>query len=186
MEDNNEAQDRLLKFKRDMEKLGLAPVKPDEYVSPLTEASMKVKGAASSANVTPVNNIVKGVASQADVTPIKQIVKGGVDRINTKEVQKLVSGNMFQDKIAKILESKRLAKAAASLGGVASKGLKAVPFIGTAMGLGSALMSGDASAAIPVLDQADNLGPEEGTLESKLESGTITKDELQQLLNRSK
>lgn len=182
MEDNNEAQDRLLKFKRDMEKLGLAPVKPDEYVSPLSEASMKFKGATTSADVTPITNVVKGVASQADVTPLKQVVKGGVDKINTKEVQKLVTGDMFKDKIANILESRKLAKAASAAG----KGLKALPLIGPAIGLASAFATGDASAAVPVLNDIEGAGPMKGSIEAKIENGTATQDEIDQLMMRSR
>lgn len=164
MEENNEAQDRLLKFKRDMERLGLAPVKPEEYVSPLNEAALTFKGA----------------ATNADVTPITNIVKGGTDKINTKEVQKLISGNSFKNKISDILESRKLAKAATAAG----KGLKALPLIGPAIGLASAFATGDASAAVPVLNDIEGAGPMKGSIESKIENGTATQDEIDQLFNK--
>jgi hypothetical protein len=169
---------KALKFKQEMQRLGLSPVKTEEYVSPLTEASMKFKGLASSADVTPTNTMVKGISANSDIIPVKTMVKGVTDHIDTKDVQKLISGTGFQNKIKSILESRAAAK-------LAKNTLKSVPFLGTAMGVGSALISGDVSAAVPILDQADAIGPTEGSLEAKLESGIITPDEMQQLLARS-
>jgi len=189
-------QERLLKFKRDMEKLGLAPVKTEEYVSPLTDANMRVKGAATSADVTPINTLVKGsgqlpeakttikgVTDKIDtMTPIKTI-KNVTDKIDTKSIQKQISGNAFADKIQAILKSRAAAKAS----GIAGDMIKKVPMIGgIAAGLGTLLTTGDASAAsqaaLPLVGDSDDLGPSAGSLESKLESGTITPDEMQKLL----
>lgn len=169
-----------------MQRLGLSPIKDEGYVSPLTDANMKVKGVASSANVTPVNTIVKGAAN-ADVTPVKNIVKGGVDKIDTKEVRKLISGNAFTSKIDDILKS----RAAAKLAKTAAGGIKQIPMLGGIIaGLGTLAATGDASAAtqsaLPLVGEADDVGPTPGSLESKMENGTITPDEMQLLLNRSK
>jgi hypothetical protein len=61
-------------------------------------------------------------------------------------------------------------------GGLASliknKSFKALPFIGPALGAAAAINSGEASAAIPILNEADNLGPEEGSIESIVEDPT--------------
>lgn len=153
-------EDNTLDFKRKLERLALEPIKSDDYVSPLNDALMQVKGK------VPVNDTTKTV------------IKGVTDKINTKEVQKLISGSGFQDKIKSILESRAASK-------LAKNSLKSIPFLGTAMGIGSALMSRDASAAIPVLNEAEAVGPTEGSLEAKLENGTITPDEMQQLMARS-
>ena len=190
MEDDKNARlDKMMKFKQEMQRLGLSPVKTEDYVSPLNDAVMKFKGEATSANVTPINQMVKGVTPNP--MSEKTVIKGVTDHINTNEIQKLISGNDRVDKIAKILESRKLAKMAKSAGGIAGDMIKKVPMIGgIAAGLGTLLTTGDASAAsqaaLPLIGDADDLGPEKGSLESKLESGTITQDEMQQLLNRSK
>ena len=44
-------------------------------------------------------------------------------------------------------------------------------------GLAGAVSSQDASAAIPLLDTAESLGPAPGSLEARLESGDITLEE---------
>lgn len=56
--------------------------------------------------------------------------------------------------------------------------LGAVPILG---GLASAAMSGDASAAVPLLGEADNLGPEKGSLDYRIETGTLTEEDKQNL-----
>ena len=76
-------------------------------------------------------------------------VKGGTDKINTKEIQKQLSGDDFTKKIADI----RAAKAASK--GLGKKLLGAIPIVGA---LASAAMSEDASAAIPLLDEAESVG----------------------------
>lgn len=185
MEENNEAQDRLLKFKRDMERMGLAPVKADNYVSPLNDAVMKFKGEATSANVTPINQIVKGVNPNA--IPEKTVIKGVTDRIDTKSIQKIGNAEAVADKIRKIIQSRAAAKAA----GVAGDMIKKVPMIGgIAAGLGTLLTTGDASAAsqaaLPLVGDSDDLGPSADSLEAKMEAGTATPDELYRLRNGMK
>lgn len=184
-EEKNARLDKMMKFKQEMQRLGLSPVKADDYVSPLNDAVMKFKGEATSANVTPINTMVKGVTPNS--IPERTVIKNVTDKIDTKEIQKLISGNAFADKIQNILKSRAAAKAA----GIAGDAIKKVPMIGgIAAGLGTLLTTGDASAAsqaaLPLVGDSDDLGPEKGSLESKLESGTITQDEMQQLLNRSK
>jgi hypothetical protein len=48
--------------------------------------------------------------------------------------------------------------------------LRSVPLIGPAIGLGAAALSQDASAAIPILSEADNLGPEVGSEDFEIEN----------------
>lgn len=68
--------------------------------------------------------------------------------------------------------------------GVAKKGLKALPIVG---GIGAALVTGDASAAVPLLNEADELGPEKGSLGRKLEMGEpLSDEEMKQLEEESK
>lgn len=167
----DEAQDRLLKFKRDMEKLGLAPIRKEGYVSPLNEVKMRVDG--------PVEHI--------DTKTPAKVFKNSTEKIDTKGVQKLISGNAFADKIQAILKSRAAAKAA----GVAGDMIKKVPMIGgIAAGLGTLLTTGDASAAsqaaLPLVGDSDDLGPSADSLEAKMESGTATPDELYRLRNGMK
>jgi len=130
--------------------------------------------------------------SKPVVDAAKTTIKGVTDHINTNDVQKVLSGNQFQNKLASILESRaasKAAKLAGQAGGMMSSVGKRIPILGgLAVGLGTALTTGDASAgeqaAVPLLNEADPLGPEAGSLEYKLENGTITPQELEILRNR--
>lgn len=88
--------------------------------------------------------------------------------INTKEIVPQISGDDFIKKIA----DKRAAKAAGK------KLLGAVPVLG---GLVSAAMTQDASAAVPILDSAESLGPAPGSLDDRIERGTLTEEDKQLL-----
>lgn len=110
-------------------------------------------------------NLVKGTKPLPES---KSVIKGVTEHIKTKNVEPLLTGNQFKDKIQKILASR-----------AASKGLKALPIIGPAIGAISALSSGDVSAAVPVLDQIESLGPKEGSIDKMIEDGTITLEQLQ-------
>lgn len=184
-EEKNARLDKMMKFKQEMQRLGISPVKADDYVSPLNDAVMKFKGEATSANVTPVNQIVKGVTPNS--ISERTIIKNVTDKIDTKEIQKLISGNAFADKIQNILKSRAATKAAGTVGDMVKK----VPMIGgIAAGLGTLLTTGDASAAsqaaLPLVGDSDDLGPEAGSLEAKMEAGTATPDELYRLRNGMK
>ena len=61
---------------------------------------------------------------------------------------------------------------------------RSIPILGTAMGVGAALHSGDASAAIPFLDQADSLGPEKGSLDSIIENPSLSYEARKQALEK--
>jgi hypothetical protein len=56
----------------------------------------------------------------------------------------------------------------------AGKGLKAVPVLGA---LATAAMTGDASAAVPVLGEAESLGPAPDSLDARIENGTLTEED---------
>lgn len=89
------------------------------------------------------------------------------------------------DKLGKMKVAQKVAKKAAKT--VGKKGLKSIPVLGPLVGLASALESGDASAAIPILNEAENLGPQAGSLEYKLESGEqLSPEEMALLENRMK
>ena len=87
------------------------------------------------------------------------IIKDVTEKFDTKGVKNIISGSEFVDKIANLRALKKFGKA--------------LPGIGTLVGLGSALSSGDASAAIPILDEAEDLGPDKNSLEGQFERGEI-------------
>lgn len=103
----------------------------------------------------------------------KTKVKGVTDKISTKDVQKVLSGSDWEKKIARLRGLAKLAK----------KGVKQVPLIGgLAAGAVAGLTSGDASAAIPILGEAEPLGPEQGSIEATIEDPEASMDERRQAL----
>jgi hypothetical protein len=65
---------------------------------------------------------------------------------------------------------------------------KALPIVGPAIGAAAALSSGDVSAAIPVLSEADSLGPQKGSEDYEIENPQanpdVRKAALQRLLGK--
>lgn len=93
------------------------------------------------------------------------VIKGVTEKIDTLEPQKVKSIPEWKaDNAMKMQALKKLG----------SKGLKALPIVGA---LGSALASGDVSAAVPVLSEADDLGPLEGSLEAVVEDPSKSMEE---------
>lgn len=133
---------------------------------------------------------VKNVTDHINPNEIIGTIKGVTEHIDNNAIQKLSSGADF---MKKILESRAASKLAKMAGG-AAPALKAVgkhiPMIGgIATGLGTLLATGDASAAlpamIPVINESEGVGPEEGTLEHSLESGKqMSPKEMEILRNR--
>lgn len=81
-----------------------------------------------------------------------------------------------------------LRNAIAAATGKFGKLSKAIPFIGPALGAAAAINTGEASAAIPILNEADDLGSPEGSLESVVEDPTnsyeVRKKAIEQLSQR--
>ena len=96
--------------------------------------------------------------------PSRMKGKGFTEKIGGKEAQKVIPGKEFTESIAK----KR------ALRKIMGRGMKALPLVG---GLASALSSGEASAAIPVLGEADDLGPEAGSPSAVIEDPNSTIEE---------
>ena len=161
-------------FKQGMSRLASEPIKAEGYVSPL------------------VNDVMVAKGQKPATDTAKHVIKDATQHIDTKNIGKIISGNQFKDKLAKILESRAAARAGKMLGQageIASSVGKKVPILGgLAVGLGTALATGDVSAgeqaATPLLNEAEDLGPTEGTLEHKLESGTISPAEREILARR--
>lgn len=81
--------------------------------------------------------------------------------------------NKYPDKIKEIgitSEGKPRLAFSSVLQKLKSGGFKSIPFVGPALGAATALSSGDVSAAIPVLNEADSLGPEKGSEDYEIEN----------------
>jgi len=98
-----------------------------------------------------------------------QKAKGFIPAEGIGAVQKLISGKDFINKIANIKAAKELSK----------MGSKAMPLVGN---ISSAYLSGDPGMAIPILNEAEALGPKPGTIDYKYERGEqLTPEEREQL-----
>lgn len=98
------------------------------------------------------------------------LVKAAKAAEGAAEKMPVSKGASFMEKIASL----RKAKAAAKL----------IPGLGALIGIGSAVATGDASAALPAELQPSESGPEQGSLEYKLETGKITPEERKQLMDK--
>lgn len=107
-----------------------------------------------------------------------ELKRSGVDKADSsffkQAVNRTKSGDDFAKKIARMTKS----------GGGLKKGLKSFPLLGSIVAGLSALSSGDAAAAIPILDQADDLGPSAESLEGRFERGELTPEERMRFLKR--
>ena len=103
-----------------------------------------------------------------------ELKRSGVDKGDAnffkKAVNKTMPGSDFQKKIASLRGAK--------------KGLKSFPLLGSLVGGLAALSSNDAAAAIPVLDQADDLGAPADSLEGRFERGELSPEELMNFYKR--
>lgn len=177
-----------LDLQQGLNKLKSSPVKSADYVSPLNNEINRVKG--SIPIPSPEKIVIPGGNPHIKTNEIAGRVKGITDHINNKEIQKVTSGNAFKDKIAQILESRaaaKIGKMAGTAGSALKTASKHIPmFGGIAAGLGTALMTGDASAAlpsmIPLINETDGVGTTEGTPEFDLESGKRMSDEEKEIL----
>lgn len=89
--------------------------------------------------------------------------KGFTEKISDLVPNNIISGNDFVKKIANLRAARKAAQA--------------IPGVGALAGIAAGLESGDVAAAVPVLNEAENLGPERGTPEFDLESGNISPED---------
>lgn len=150
--------DKNLEFMRGLDKLKASPVKAEDYISPLEQDKMLFKG-------------------ETPKPQVSTTIKNVTENINTKVPTNVISGANFQDKIKSLLDARKLAKTAKNT-------LKSVPLVGTAVGLGSMLLGNDASAATPIFNEVEDVGPNKGTLEWKLENGEPLTEEERNSLNQ--
>jgi len=119
-----------------------------------------------------------------DLKKDKVVIKGTTQHIKTDEKQKIKSASNFMKDIAdkRALNKKSKASVAGNVvkkfirgkavKKVGKKLLGAIPFVGGAI---SALASGDASAAIPLIGDSDDLGPKKGTAGHTIENPSASK-----------
>jgi hypothetical protein len=101
--------------------------------------------------------IEEAIRDQSSKIDQPKRIKGVTEHIDTKTRLPLKTGEQFSESVAKKRILNKLSKGA---GKFAKAGLKSLPLIG---GLATAIQSRDVSAAIPLLDQADDLGPAKGS-----------------------
>lgn len=169
-------QEEIIAALNEIKKQAASEGKPEVYqkaVSAFNNSSLP------SSNL-PVNTLVPGRSSLPDVSTL---VKGTADVIDPNTIIKAsksvglnkmatLTGEEFKNKIAGLTKKASPYLDDAKSFAKKSKGmLSAVPFLGSAIGVASALSSGDASAALPILNEADDLGPAKGSPEAEFESG---------------
>lgn len=113
-------------------------------------------------------------------------IKGANPKLSTvKEVQKVLTPAEHAASIA----SKRAALKAIKTAGKAKGIMPKLPgkgggALGLFAGLLAAAQTGDASAAIPVLNEAEELGPDRGSVEGRLERGELSPEEYKELMKK--
>jgi hypothetical protein len=117
--------------------------------------------------------------SKESITPVGDYIDdktlhGSLNTVDKKAIDwanKVRETNAKLNEIAntrnKIREKQKIAEQLVKSG---KSGLKAAGIGGLAVGLGSLLSSGDVSAAIPILSEAEALGPEKGMEDYEIEN----------------
>lgn len=132
----------------------------------------------------------KAYQKQADFAKGRSsLVSGGVptkSAVTNAPVETLYDmADMKKEFRAKELASKRasmLGKGKSIGKSVGKRVGNRLPILASLLGAYSAFQSGDAAAAVPILNEAEGLGPRKGSLEYKLESGErLSPEEYEQL-----
>lgn len=145
--------DKEMQFSRDVNSLKSAPVpKVDDFQKPQVK-DMAREVIDRRGEVVPVSNASDW---QAKIAAKRAALA-------EKSGKKVVENSIDYNDIRKGIKH-----AAPAMKGVGKKLLGAIPLLG---GLASAAMSGDADAAIPILGEAESLGPQPGTIDHKIEMG---------------
>ena len=200
MED--EKKDKIQKFIQDREKLhnSSIPKKPNSTTvfntenpkvkklnNVTKEAPTVIKGATTKIDtkevtrLTPDNfkkvqsnlkakSAIKSKLNAAIKSGNKDAVKGIIQQVGS--VAKKTGNTSFMKDLIKRVSKSKLAK------GATKKLLGAIPLVG---GIASAISSGDIRAAVPGLDMIDPLGAKEGSLNQRIESGTLSPEEIEKI-----
>lgn len=123
-----------------------------------------VKNVTDKINTNEIMGIVPETTEHIDTKSITKKIPKATQNIEKRIVQKLPDAGEYAASIAK---KRALLKAAKKgIGKFAKTGMKSLPLVG---GLAAALMSDDASAAVPVLGDVEPVGPKEGSPSSVIE-----------------
>lgn len=173
---------KQLDFLWDKAKLNASPVKkPVDGLSPLMRKVQQQKKMNNSVlkQISP-DELYSKIAKKTSNIPPGNTLDYSQMRKEARQIEK----DLARKAAYGIEETSDIAKKAGRLSKLGKKGLKVIPFLGPIL---AGVVSQDANAAVPVLSEADPLGPTEGTLESKLESGEkMSPEEMQDLLSRYK
>jgi hypothetical protein len=147
--------------------------------------SMRIKG--TTEQVDPGKMVGEGTREKIDT---KMRGKGYTDKIDTSPQKTMDITDEWAKRRGLVPPSESIAKKralakAAKMGG--KRVLSALPLVG---GLAAAMATGDASAAVPVLGDADPLGPQAGSLEAAVQDPSLSREQrmkaLQELMKRNK
>lgn len=174
---------KIQKFIEDREKLKKSPVITTSSSSIFSDKNPKIKSLEGAAKPTEVKDVIKltperfkNVQNRLKAgSAIKDKLNAAIKANDSKAAKTIVSqvgevakktGNteLLQQLIKKVAKSGLAKKAGKKL-------LSAIPLVG---GAAAALSSGDIKAAVPGLDFIDDVGPKKGSLDERIESGTIT------------
>lgn len=137
-------------------------------VSKLTPENFKAVQTRLKAGSAVKSKLSKAIKA-GDVKATKKIIE------QVGEVAKKTGNTELLSKLIKKVAKSPFAKKAGK------KLLSAIPLVG---GIASAISSGDIKAAVPGLDLIDNIGPKEGSLNHRIETGNLTPEDIE-LLKRN-
>lgn len=105
-----------------------------------------------------------------DASEVANRVKGSNEAIGSM-MDRTITGPEWKEKIADLLALKKMSKVG-----------KKIPGVGAVIGgVGAMMGSEDASAGIPILSEADDLGPSESSPEGRFERGEMNQSEFMKM-----
>lgn len=188
--DKTDIIDMLAQLKKEIpEEKVYSPVSPPRKVEYLPSSALRnISNSPLDSNISGDKTLHKSsnMASQEAIDWANKTRRRNV-KLNAKarlrELRRIVD-ELTGDEKKKVMEEiakskaiiKELADPKAPKNYLKSKALKAIPFIGPAIGVGLAALSGDANAAsaLPILNEADSLGPERGSEDYEIENPQAT------------
>lgn len=163
-----------------MDKYLKQKINPEDIIEERLAKQLELKQGREQLRAAPVSTtgqlnekMVRDLPVDRISNPVQQL-KTGADfqadqlaRQARKEAIQQTSGSLDYNQLRKEFADKM--KGVAKVGG--KKLLGAIPVLG---GIAQAVSSQDASAAVPFLGDSDSLGPSAGSLDERIEKGTLT------------
>lgn len=131
------------------------------------------------ADIKDSEEFAKRSQDRSNLNRIKLAAKKLIDRGKGDQAKSLLQKAMNTNAFKNIKESKAAEETASKIGEkvsskVGKKLVKSIPLVG---GIASAISSKDVSAAIPLLNEAEGLGPRKGSPEAQLEDPSVSAKE---------